>query len=78
MPRTMMSGGTKPVQDGVRVKLAKDQTWQGLAEMSPSEIRDRNLLPNGLLPLPHVKQATGGQVFRKKKFVRSAGRRGAI
>lgn len=31
MPGTMMSGGTKRVQDGVRVKLAKDQTWQGLA-----------------------------------------------
>lgn len=72
MPGAMMSGGTKPVQHGVRVKLAKGQTWQGLAEMSPGEIRDRNLLPNGLLPLPHVKQATG------KKFARSAGRRGVI
>ncbi|TIU11614.1 MAG: cytochrome B6, partial [Mesorhizobium sp.] len=64
----MMSGGIKPVQDGVRVKLAKDQTWQGLAEMSPGEIRDRNLLPIGLLPLPHVKQATGGQVFPEEEI----------
>ncbi|MER8930362.1 hypothetical protein [Mesorhizobium sp. M0859] len=63
MPGVKMSGGTKPVQEGVRVKLAKDQTWQGLAEMSPGEIRDRDLLPDGFLPLPHVKQAAGGQVF---------------
>ena len=31
--------------------------------MTPDEIRDRGLLPAGFLPLPHVKQATGGQVF---------------
>ena len=31
--------------------------------MSPDEIRDRDLLPPGFMPLPHVKQATGGQVF---------------
>ncbi|TIL46351.1 cytochrome B6 [Mesorhizobium sp.] len=73
MPGTMMSGGTKPVQDGVRVKLANGQTWQGLSEMSPGEIRDRNLLPNGLLPLPHVKQATGGQVFPEEE-IREIGR----
>lgn len=41
--------------------------------MSPSEIRDRNLLPNGLLPLPHVKQATGGQVFPEEE-IREIGR----
>src|SRR3954454_12860741 len=31
--------------------------------MSPDEIRQRGLLPTGFMPLPHVKQATGGQVF---------------
>jgi cytochrome c peroxidase len=31
--------------------------------MTPDEIRDRGLLPSGFMPLPHVKQATGGQVF---------------
>lgn len=73
MPGVKMSGGTKPVQEGVRVKLAKDQTWQGLAEMSPGEIRDRDLLPDGCLPLPHVKQAAGGQVFPEEE-IREVGR----
>jgi cytochrome c peroxidase len=31
--------------------------------MSPEDIRANGLLPAGFLPLPHVKQATGGQVF---------------
>ena len=63
MPGVMMSGGRKPVQDGVRVRLPADTTWDGLAAMSPGEIRAQGLLPEGFQPLPHVKQATGGQVF---------------
>ena len=63
MPGVMMSGGGKPVQAGVRVKLPPGVTWESLAAMSPDEIRERGLLPEGFLPLPHVKQATGGQVF---------------
>jgi cytochrome c peroxidase len=63
MPAVLMSGGRKAVQDGVRVKLPAGVTWDGLAAMSPAEIRQRGLLPQGFLPLPHVKQATGGQVF---------------
>ncbi|WP_416796786.1 cytochrome B6 [Ciceribacter azotifigens] len=63
MDNVMMSGGMKPVQDGVRVKLPEGTTWEDLAAMTPAEIKDRNLLPEGFLPLPHVKQATGGQVF---------------
>src|SRR3954452_7513557 len=63
IPGVMMSGGRKPVQGGVRVKLPPGVTWESLAAMSPDEIRERGLLPAGLMPLPHVKQATGGQVF---------------
>ena len=63
MPGVMMSGGRKPVQDGVRVRLPADTTWDGLAAMSPGEIRAQGLLPEGFQPLPHVKQATGGQVL---------------
>ena len=63
MPGVMMSGGRKPVQDGVRVRLPADTTWDGLAAMSPGEIRAQGLLPDGFQPLPHVKQATGGQVL---------------
>jgi cytochrome c peroxidase len=63
IPGVMMSGGRKPVQGGVRVKLPDGVTWESLAAMSPDEIRSRGLLPAGFKPLPHVKQATGGQVF---------------
>jgi cytochrome c peroxidase len=63
IPGVMMSGGRKPVQGGVRVKLPAGATWDGLAGMSPDEIRQGGLLPSGFMPLPHVKQATGGQVF---------------
>ena len=59
----MMSGGLKPVQGGVRVKLPQGVSWDSLAQMTPDEIRDRGVLPLGFVPLPHVKQATGGQVF---------------
>ena len=63
MPGVMMSGGRKPVQDGVRVRLPAGMTWDRLAAMTADEIRSQKLLPPGFLPLPHVKQATGGQVF---------------
>ena len=64
----MMSGGRKPVQGGVRVKLTPGTTWEELAQMSPDEIRNGNLLPLGFLPLPHVKQLTGGQVFPQQQI----------
>jgi cytochrome c peroxidase len=63
VPGQMMSGGRKPVQGGVRVKLPEGATWDSLATMTPDQIRERGLFPGGFLPLPHVKQATGGQVF---------------
>jgi len=59
----MMSGGRKPIQKGVRVKLPDDVTWEKLAKMSPEEIRKKDLFPEGFLPLPHAKHETGGQVF---------------
>jgi cytochrome c peroxidase len=63
MPGTMMSGGRKAVQAGVRVKLGSGVSWDQLASMTPDAIRQKSLLPAGFLPLPHVKQAAGGQVF---------------
>jgi cytochrome c peroxidase len=39
-----------------------------LARITPEEIRSRGLLPAGFLPLPHVKQATGGQVFPNREI----------
>ncbi len=53
----------KPLQEGVRVKLPQGVTWEQLAAMSPSEIRDRGLWPKGFLPLPHPFHPTGGFVF---------------
>ena len=40
-----------------------DMTWDSLAAMTPDQTRERGLFPGDFLPLPHVKQATGGQVF---------------
>jgi cytochrome c peroxidase len=68
MPGVLMSGGRKPVQGGARVKLPAGETWESLAAKSPQEIRDAGLLPRGLMPLPHVKQATGGQVFPENQI----------
>lgn len=68
LPGVMMSGGRKPVQGEVRVKLSDGQTWDRLSELSPDEIRNKKLLPAGFMPLPHVKQATGGQVFPQQQI----------
>jgi cytochrome c peroxidase len=54
---------TKPVQQGVRVKLPAGMTWEQLAAMSPDQIRDQNLYPKGFYPLPHPKHQEGGFVF---------------
>jgi cytochrome c peroxidase len=54
---------TKPVQEGVRVKLTAGTTWESLAGMTPDQIRDGNLFPPGFLPLPHPKHQEGGMVF---------------
>lgn len=68
IPGLMMSGGRKAVQGGVRVKLPKGATWDGLAAMAPEQIRQKGLFPAGFLPLPHVKQSTGGQVIPKEQI----------
>src|ERR1700675_1276586 len=53
---------TKPVQEGVRVKLPAGKTWEALANVSPEQIRDQNVLPKGFYPLPHPKHPEGGFV----------------
>jgi len=59
-----MSRG-KSIQQGVRVKLPKDVTWENLAAMPPEEIREKNLFPGGFMPLPHPNHAEGGMLFPK-------------
>jgi cytochrome c peroxidase len=63
IPGVFMSGRRRAVQGGVRVRLPHEMTFDRLAQMTPDAIAEGSLLPAGFLPLPHVKQATGGQVF---------------
>ena len=60
---TMFRG--KPLQEGPRAKLASDLTWQALGSMSPEQIRQRNIFPEGFKPLPHPNHPEGGMVFPK-------------
>ncbi|MDP1589801.1 MAG: hypothetical protein Q8M07_18755, partial [Prosthecobacter sp.] len=57
-----MSNG-KPVQAGVRVKLAEGLTWEQLAALTPAEIKGKNLWPEGFFPLPHPHHEAGGMIF---------------
>lgn len=57
------SGRGKPIQGGVRVKLPGGASWQQLANMTPDEIKAKNLWPAGFYPLPHDNQAEGGMLF---------------
>ena len=58
---TMARG--KPVQEGVRARLPKDVTWEKLSNLSPEEIKNRNLWPAGFFPLPHPHHEAGGMIF---------------
>jgi cytochrome c peroxidase len=56
---------SKAVQDGVRVKLSAGVNWAQLAGMTALQIRDKDLFPQGFLPLPHANHPEGGMVFPK-------------
>ena len=56
---------SKPVQAGVRVKLPPGVTWSELANMTPEQIREKGVFPQGFLPLPHANHTEGGMVFPK-------------
>jgi cytochrome c peroxidase len=57
-----MSGG-KAIQQGVRVRLPMGVSWESLANMSPEEIKMKDLFPAGFYPLPHPNHPEGGMVF---------------
>jgi cytochrome c peroxidase len=62
-PEVTMSRG-KAVQTGVRVRLPQGVgSFQDLANMPASEIRERDLFPRGFMPLSHPNHAEGGMVF---------------
>ncbi|HEX2475783.1 MAG TPA: cytochrome B6 [Lacipirellulaceae bacterium] len=63
-----MSGGRKAVQQGVRVKLHGGASWESLSRMTPEQIKEQDLFPQGFRPLPHVKHPTGGMVFPKQQI----------
>jgi cytochrome c peroxidase len=56
---------SKPLQEGVRVKLPAGVTWDQLAKMSPEQIKERGVFPGGFEPLPHPNHTEGGMVFPK-------------
>lgn len=61
-PVVKMSRG-KPLAVGPAAKLPAGMKWESLAELSPAEIRERDIFP--YKALPHVAQGggLGGQVF---------------
>jgi len=63
--QTMMSGGRKAVQHGVRVRPERNASFEQLGQMSPAQIKEANAFPLGFRPLPHSKHETGGMVFPK-------------
>ncbi len=58
----------KPVQGGVRVKLASGITWDQLAKLAPDQVKARDIFPAGFLPLPHPNHPEGGMLFPKTEI----------
>ncbi len=61
-PKVTMSRG-KALQVGPTARLPDGMTWKQLADLSPTELRDKGLFPKGFLPLPHPHHQVGGMVF---------------
>ena len=66
--RGVVMDRSKPVQEGVRVKLPAGVTWTQLADTNPDEIKAKGIYPKGFLPLPHANHAEGGMVFPKSEI----------
>lgn len=59
-PNVKMTRG-KPIPVGPTARLKGGTTWEQLGQLSPDEIRNKDLFP--YLPLPHVNHPVGGMVF---------------
>lgn len=59
-PEVKMSRG-KPLAVGPTARLHGKLAWEELGKMTPEQIKKEGVFPYP--PLPHPKQATGGQVF---------------
>ena len=53
----------KPIPVGPATRLPKGTTWEKLATLGADEIREKDLFPQGFLPLPHPHHEVGGMVF---------------
>jgi cytochrome c peroxidase len=69
--KVTMSRG-KPISVGPTAKLPAHVTWDKLAEMSPEEVREKDLFPKGFLPLPHPHHEVGGMVFPQMEIKQQA------
>jgi cytochrome c peroxidase len=56
---TMTRG--KPIQTGPRTRLPDGTSWDELSDLTPAEIRERDLFPRGFFP--HPEQPEGGMLF---------------
>ncbi|HVF91759.1 MAG TPA: cytochrome C [Blastocatellia bacterium] len=62
-PKATMSR-SKPIPVGPVARLPKGiKTWEELAALSPREIAERDLFPEGFRPLAHPLQSTAHQLF---------------
>ena len=59
-PNVKMTRG-KAVPVGPTARLKRGVTWEQLGNLSPEEVRERDLFP--YMPLPHIVHAVGGMVF---------------
>src|SRR3989338_10777739 len=59
-----MSRG-KSIQQGVRIKLPKDVTWEPVEDMTQEDTREKVFSQKVFLPLPHPNHAEGGMIFPK-------------
>jgi cytochrome c peroxidase len=61
-PKVTMTRG-KPLAVGPTARLPNGMSWHALADMSPAEIRDKDIFPYKALPHPVQGGGLGGQVF---------------
>lgn len=59
----MTMSRSKPVQQGVRVRLPDGLSWEQLAALTPDQVRAADVWPAGFFPLPHPNHPEGGMVF---------------
>jgi len=59
----VMMDRSKPVQGRCTRQTVRRNNLAQLAGMTPQQVRDKDLFPQGFLPLPHANHPEGGMVF---------------